>query len=502
MFSDYGEAPSGDGHLYDVVATPTGVRLSACSERGHALVVDLMQRLGLFADARLPAVQTVPDIAATTTVAAYDAAPSSLPNNDLSASAPSTATLPTPSEPQLRLSELIGRHIKNLNRGGVKERSAVRERRYILDLLMQTIGDKPVGDITEDDAEDFADLLTGWPAYRHNQADFAHMSVRSIVARAEEQELPTIQKSTQAKHIKAINAFFAWCVHAELIPHNPFRLIPLQRYREPMPRKKEPFSVDDIKALFHPDRMLSHDAPHKFWVPLIALYTGMRVNEISQLYLEDIKLEHVRDDAGVDHTILCFEVTPHRKHQRLKSAYSQRRIPVHSALLRLGFEQYVDEIRQSGADHLFPGLKWAGDGPGRATTMWFNGRHLREVCGIRNPLKTLHCFRHTINTLASRCRIPEPIMHTINGHSDGQGVRARSYVARGTLLECQRALEELPFPELDVAPYRPGQFYGYLRYLQTEKEHRDRQTKEGKAVSRRRGRPPKYDRPTIGAFPS
>lgn len=237
--------------------------------------------------------------------------------------------------------------------------------------------------------------------------------------------------------------------------------------------------------------MRAADAPYKFWVPLIAYYTGMRVNEISQLYLDDIKTHHMHDAHGVDQAVLCFEVTPHRHQQRVKSAYSQRIITVHSALLQLGFADYMENVRRSGAHHLFPGLSWHGDGPGRATTLWFNGHHLRKVCGIQTPMKTLHCFRHTINTLADRCNIPESVMQTLNGHADGEGVRARAYVARGSLLECQAALERLPFPELAVAPYVRGQFAGYLARTKSAEEHEARQRAEGKATVRRKGRRPK-----------
>ena len=34
------------------------------------------------------------------------------------------------------------------------------------------------------------------------------------------------------------------------------------------------------------------DRIYRYWVPLIGLYTGARINEISQLYLDDIDLDN------------------------------------------------------------------------------------------------------------------------------------------------------------------------------------------------------------------
>ena len=461
-------AAESSGFLYEMVAH--GVRLRATCERGHQMVMELIQRMGL----------------GSGPVATEPPAPVQASTDPTPAAAqPSTA-------PQVvLLSELIELHLGNMKRGKRGERSATRQRRYILTLLKDVIGDKPVDAITVQDAMMFVDVLAVWPAYQHNHPDFKHMSAVNIAAKAKLDKLRPIHTSTQEKHIKALRAFFNWCVESSVIKEDPFRFVQLSRYRDPMPRKKEIFSTQDLQRLFDPDRMRSFTEPHKFWVPLIAFFSGMRVNEISQLYLDDIKKETVSDDSGAKHTLLYFDVSPFREGQSVKSAYSTRRIPIHPQLLALGFEAYLEDARKSGAIHVFPGLSWKGDGPGRVMTQWFNGAHLRKACGITSHAKTLHCFRHTITTIADRCLVPKSIMRTINGHSDGARIDERSYVVRGSLLECRRALEKIEFPDLDVVPYEPGRFADYLNHARENELHRERMEKEGKPVSHRKGRPRK-----------
>ena len=134
-------------------------------------------------------------------------------------------------------------------------------------------------------------------------------------------------------------------------------------------------------------------------------------------------------------------------------------------------------------------------------TQWFNAKHRRQEAGIDVPTKTLHCFRHTINTLADRFSIPDSIMTSLNGHADGEGVRARTYVARATLVECQAAIESLPFPTLAVPRYKTGQYDAYLRHALSADQQEINQRKAGKPVARKRGRPAKCPNSPAPASP-
>jgi integrase len=495
--------PEPNGDLYEVVANAEGVRLSAKCAQGHQMVVELMERLGLFNRSSAPRHGNPPtdhadtaritftrDTSSPVTPVIQQVIVTAPPVGPRDVGAPAAAQSEAISDP-MRLSELTDMHLGNMKRGKNGERSSTKERRYILTLLKDVIGDKPLAAITAKDATTFADVLSVWPAYVHNQPDFKHMSALNIAAKAKSEKHRPIHASTQGKHIKAVKAFFHWCIESEAIKEDPFRFIELKRYRDLIPRKKDPFSTPDLQILFNADRMRTVTEPHKYWVPLIAFYSGLRVNEIAQLYLDDIKEGLTMDEDGTERTLLYFHVSPFRNGQSVKSLYAHRQVPVHSKLIELGFETYLADVRKSGAVHLFPGLTWGTDGPGRVLTQWFNGRHLREQCGISTHTKSLHCFRHTISTLADRCLIPKSVMRTINGHSDGSAIDEKTYVARANLLECKNALEKIRFPDLKTAPYESARFAAYLEQAKTNEGHRQRLLAEGKHVSNRKGRPPK-----------
>jgi hypothetical protein len=74
-----------------------------------------------------------------------------------------------------------------------------------------------------------------------------------------------------------------------------------------------------------------------FWLPLLGLYTGARLNELAPLGAADV-------------------TTDLAEGRRLKTVGSRRSVPVHTELLRIGFTDFVDHVRKrNGANgRLFP----------------------------------------------------------------------------------------------------------------------------------------------------
>lgn len=221
------------------------------------------------------------------------------------------------------------------------------------------------------------------------------------------------------------------------------------------------------------------------------MYSSMRVNEIAQLRVCDIKTETVRGPKGQKVPITYFHITDKGEGQSVKTENGRRQVPIHSKLMELGLLRYVEDVRASGAEHLFPGLSWGEGGPGRVVGRWFNKSVLRRACQIKDSKKTFHSFRHTFTTLCDRSTVVKTITRTINGHSTGTAVDEKSYVRKGTLLECQAAIEDLPFPSLDLEPYVSERFRPYLTQAKARADHAERAAKEGLTVPVKKGRPPR-----------
>ena len=145
----------------------------------------------------------------------------------------------------------------------------------------------------------------------------------------------------------------------------------------------------------------------RFWLPLIAVFSGLRQEEICQLQIED-----VRQEDG----IWYFDIND-RPPRRLKNATAIRRVPVHSELIRFGFMQHVERLRRGRQTRVFPSFRPGGadDRLGHAFTKWFT-RYRRDV-GLYRPGLNFHSFRHTATTLMHQAGVAAAVIDHVTGHT-------------------------------------------------------------------------------------
>lgn len=173
-----------------------------------------------------------------------------------------------------------------------------------------------------------------------------------------------------------------------------------------------PFTVSEINTIF--EKLPRTGA--RYWLPVISLYSGLRLEEIGQLAPEDIKQEHYRDAAGVARKVYVIYATGEGDGQGLKNDASRRRVPVHSTLVELGFIKYVHS--QKGA-RIFPELK--PDKNGRETAVFSNWFSVfkRKTCGITDSRKAFHSLRHVFKDGLREVGVTEEVSDALSGHSNG-----------------------------------------------------------------------------------
>lgn len=160
------------------------------------------------------------------------------------------------------------------------------------------------------------------------------------------------------------------------------------------------------------------DAAH--WLPLIAMYTGLRLNEITTIKYSDV----VKVD-GVD----CLDLTE----KVLKTEGSKRLIPIHSRLIELGFLEFVTQSKARKERYLFPELgvgvkKEPKNGYAEPVSKWFNRTMLRKI-GVDKKaeeaagnLVDFHCLRTTVIATYKNLGVSEYIVRQMVGHESDKDV--------------------------------------------------------------------------------
>ena len=148
-----------------------------------------------------------------------------------------------------------------------------------------------------------------------------------------------------------------------------------------------------------------------FWLPLLALFTGSRLNELASLKASDISHNEIIGSNCI------FIRAEKRSGKRLKTVQSERFVPLHPQLIAAGFLQFVaDQQAEHGTNAwLFP--KVAPGTTGKAAfSKWF-GRYI-GAHGITDGTKVFHSFRHTFVDALRLAGVGNEINIALLGHTD------------------------------------------------------------------------------------
>ncbi|WP_155754009.1 site-specific integrase [Burkholderia vietnamiensis] len=211
-----------------------------------------------------------------------------------------------------------------------------------------------------------------------------------------------------------LKAVLSAAASAGLVPVNPWTSVKVPAApRKTANKSRVAFSPADVAVIL--DKLPA--SGHARWIPLIGLYTGMRLEEIGQLAPDDVREESYRDAGGNARKIHVIYVTAEGEGQGIKNSTSRRRVPVHSELVRLGF---LDLVASAKGARVFSDLK--PDRHGREAASFgatFGRTFLRKVCEISDTRKTFHSFRHLFKDVMREHGVPEDVSDALTGHTTG-----------------------------------------------------------------------------------
>lgn len=299
---------------------------------------------------------------------------------------------------------------------------------HIARALEELVGaEKPIRSITREECTQVRDLLKRMPANASKiypglalveAADRAARDRAAFLERAgaEGVEIDVrdvrpklMAPGTVASYVNSLSAFFNWSVERGLVDSNPARGLG-GRGRNSKQVQRRAFTKEELQIVFAGLQEERTAGAAKFWVPAILVFSGCRLNEICQLHTADVK-----ELDGIPYFDLTpFDETGRRvEEKRLKTAASQRCVPVHPELVAAGFLNLVAQRRRDGAKRLFPELKERRGYYSDDLSKWW-GRWC-DRCRLTDPALTLHSHRHAFRDAGREARVPTEIIDAIGG---------------------------------------------------------------------------------------
>lgn len=380
-----------------------------------------------------------------------------------------------------RLSPLMETHLADLARAG-RDGKTVLESRHTLNLFVGVVGNLPASELSGDHCRAFFDAVTHWPRHASIRPEFAGLSIKEVLAKAKTLNEPALSQPTLNKHRQRLSVFLNWLLRNKHITHNPLVGVVSVKKRDAEEETGRPFSQEELNAIFEPVAFTrwASPLPHRWWVPMLGLYSGARVNELSQLYVEDV--ETVAGVAG-------YHVNRRFAGQKIKNAASRRFVPLAQPLLDAGFLDYVREVREAGHVRLFPHLP-NNDGNGFGKQMSKQFAAYIKSRGVKDEGMGMHAFRHTLATRLDRVGVSESSIARITGHQPSGGVLPKFYIDPPTLPERVLVLAKFE-PRVSLPSYVRGQFKDALQAAlalpakwEAEKARRERRAKKAPLRSR------------------
>jgi integrase len=208
-----------------------------------------------------------------------------------------------------------------------------------------------------------------------------------------------------------------------------------------------PFEITELQKLF--DSFQFETKPKQYspatalpWVTLIATFTGMRLEEICQLNVADI-----RDQSANGATVTVIDIH-NGGNNNLKNESSVRLVPVHSNLVQGGLLRYRDSLPKDSP--LFPGLTRRASKGGKI------GARLGELfrkellaLGIKRKGLCFHSLRHTVAGRLEAAEVSQTDAARVLGHTI-PGMSYGTYSTGPGLKRLAAVIEEINYPGLVI----------------------------------------------------
>lgn len=332
----------------------------------------------------------------------------------------------------MSLSEAMEHYFRfKINGGAWKDPQRARNNDYgpPLRAFIKHLDDKPMAALVRADVLDYFDWMTG-------RTD--------------------IGATTQKLQMERVGAFLR---HLKAKLQYPEDLSDaLKMAKAPKARSYEKFAPEELRALFESEAYadMEFDKSFKFWLPMVCLYTGARIEEAASILLKDVE---VRDGAPA--YFLSGEGNKGGKNDA-----APRWVPIHLELLKAGFMDYVAGVRGEGHKYLFPDIydhpqHGRTHEPSNYFTEYRRSVGVGKQKGEGKSTKTAHSFRSTLVSALAEAGVSEDVRKRIVGHAAGD-VHGKVYDQSELWQKRVSAMQGLTFG-LKHVPFRDSAQFRRMR---------------------------------------
>jgi integrase len=313
-----------------------------------------------------------------------------------------------------------------------------------------------ISEFTRDDFREFVSAINDYlPSNRTKKKQFCKLSY-SKLKELQIDETDKMKFETKKKKISTIKQIFDIAVDGRyaFLEENLAQAFLLKKTKKDKVNSedKKPLSDTNLKKLFnskiYTDKSVKLINPEKYWIPLIAKYSGMRQNEICQLKISDIKTEVI----STGDTIYYFDLN-NEEDKHLKNENAFRFVPIHPKLIELGFIDYYNSVKDK-QDILWKHLRLHPTQNRYGTDYSKNFMKFFRKYITTEKDQSFHSLRHNVSTkllnAAVAHRLPKALINQILGHEPDKDETSKTYSTGYGIEELYTGMKTLNYDGFNI----------------------------------------------------
>lgn len=282
------------------------------------------------------------------------------------------------------------------------------ECKNILLVFLDCIGDIDIKQIKQKDLADYRDELRQYPSNKNKKTELIGLNFKEVITVTKTHNLDVLKPNSIKKYVSRVSGLFTWFYEMDYTEKHIGQN--LTKKIKGNTNFREAYSKEQINLLFNANNYRSSISYHlsRFWIPLIALYTGARIEEIATLRTADIK-----EVEG----IYCIDINISDE-KKVKTENSIRTIPINNELLQVGLIEYRNEVKKIKKNiYLFPDIVKNNNSNKLSSKIGkWRSRYLTKL-NIKIPSIVFHSFRNTMSESLRQLETPDADLKGIIGHA-------------------------------------------------------------------------------------
>lgn len=270
--------------------------------------------------------------------------------------------------------------------------------------FIECCGDKEIRLYNGQDVGKFKELMEQLPA-NYGKSTKDTRSIAELIEDANKRNLERVSGKSVKNHFSKLSTIWSYYAQRDLVEKNIFVGWKINTKAK---IKRIAWSDDYLKNLIHASFNIKSSVSKETYgyIVGVASYTGMRLEEICRIRVQDIQYFH---------DIPCINICEHKPlNQKPETAWNpkteagERIIPISQKLIDSGFLDYINKAKEQKEYYIFSDLKFSGKDNKRSGLFQRNFSTHKAKLGV--PESTVfHSFRHNISTQ----------LRNIHEHGDG-----------------------------------------------------------------------------------